>query len=151
MKQDNIQFIHNGFDTTCIINDGEVEVKATACCEPEHYEFWTSLAGENLAYYKALEKYYHKYATMTKDKIDELLRLENYLFPSKFTNEKKVPKDTIYGVNMVRDRLDKEIIALKDLFTEYKEYELSFAMKIKEWVIYKDNFFKKVKAKMNNK
>ena len=151
MKQNNIQFLHDDFDTTCIINDGEVEVKATAHCEPEHQKFHTNLAGENLAYYKALEKYYHKYATITKEKIDELLRLQNYLFPQKFFNEKKVPKDTIYGVNMVRDRLDKEIMALKELFSEYKGYELAFAMKITEWVIYKDNLFKKFRKKAEEK
>lgn len=147
MKQNNIKFYHDGFDTTCVINDGEVEVKAVAHCEPIHQEFHSPLSGENLAYYKALEKYYHKYATITKEKIDELLRLKEYLFPQKFFNEKKVPKDTIYGVNMVRDRLDKEIMNLKELFTEYKEYELAFAEKIIEWVIYKDNLFKKIKQK----
>lgn len=147
MKNKNIQFFHNGFDTTCVINDGEIKVKALAHCEPEHEEFHTDLAGENLAYYKALEKYYHKYAIMTKEKIDELLRLKDYLFPQKFFNEKKVPKDTIYGVTMVRDRLDKEIESLKELFTEYKEYELAFAEKIIEWIIFKDKLFKKIKEK----
>lgn len=150
-KKKDIRFYHDEFETTCFLDDGEVYVVAIATCEPEHQDYYTDLAGENLAYYKALEKYYHEYATKTKQKIDELERLADYLFPPKFFNDKKVPKDTIFGVEMVKVRLDKEINNLKELYTEYKEYELAMAGKITEWVIYKDNIFKKFRKKAEEK
>ncbi len=150
-KKKDIRFYHDEFETTCFLDDGEVYVVAVATCEPEHQDYYTDLSGENLAYYKALEKYYHEYATRTKEKIIELERLSNYLFPPRFLSEEKTPKDTVYGVKMVKYRLDKEINNLKELYTEYKEYELAMAGKITEWVIYKDNIFKKFRKKAEEK
>ena len=147
MKKRNVQFYHDEYEVTCMLDDGEVYVFANATCEPIHQDYYSPKAGETLAYYKALKKYYHEYATRTKEKINELERLADYLFPPRFLSEEKTPKDTVFGVKMVKSRLDKEINALKEFRTECLSYEMAFTQKIIEWVIYKDNMFKKLRKK----
>lgn len=147
MKKKRVQFIHDEFDTTCFIDDGHVFISAVAHCEDKDKDYWTNLGGEILSHYKALEKYYHIYCVELNKKIEQLENLSEYLFPKKFFNKNKVSKDTIFGVNMVKARLDKKIQQLKDQYTEYREYELAMGMKVMEYVLNKNHLFEKLRER----
>lgn len=145
------KFVHVNNDTFCVVKDKH-DIDGTACasCRPEDLDMHTNLTGEQIAYLKATEKYYHKKAIQMKKEIKKINDLRIYLFPNKFFSE-KVSKDTQFGVQMVQDRMNKKIVSYEELYNEYRKLELESAMAVKSYIMNKCHLFKKIREKKKDK
>ena len=145
------KFFHTASDTFCVVKDKH-DMDATACasCRPEDLDMHTNLTGEQIAYLKATEKYYHKKAIQTKKEIKKINDLRIYLFPNKFFSD-KVSKDTQCGVKMVQDRMNKKLNTYEELYDKYRRLELESALAIKSYVMNKNFLFKKIREKQSRK
>ena len=140
MKQ-KIDFVHFDKETYCIHKQGESCNIGMSKCHPEDDKYQSTRTGDNIAYYRAMEKYYKEKMVNLNKELKIIKNLYTYVFPKKLIGQ---------GIEIVKYRFDKYIQEKEATKKAYQESIASIKKSCEKYIQDKADFHKKLEKNKNN-